>query len=366
MKQKIEKKQKRVVVISENQDDCNVLRMLFQSEYDVVECSNGSEGILYIKQHQGEIALMLLDIQVMILEDFHTINWLHTENCIKELPILIITDIDSNGVDEILKRGYSVSDVIVRPFHESIVKQRLHNIIEWYAYKNDLEGVIQQQTYKLNEQNARLMKHNQNMMAVLIDIISFRDMESEPHISYVEGYVRILANKYAELYPKSRMTKKKIEYIVQAARMHDLGKIAMPDRLIRQQGNLLPEEIEYLKEHTLKGSEIVEAMLEFQNDTFRKICYNVCRYHHERYDGTGYPEHLKKDKIPIEAQLVSAADIFDALVNVTTNKDMIPPNKAIVMMLDGGCGELSPRMKECLVASCEELKKYKVENVKDI
>lgn len=193
------------------------------------------------------------------------------------------------------------------------------------------------------------------MLDVLKDIIMYRNIESNQHIRYVEGYTRILASCYARLYPRAKMTKQKIEYIVQAAQMHDLGKIAMPDLLIQRQGRLLPEEIEYLKEHTIKGSDIVEAMSKSQGGRFWRICYNVCRYHHERYDGTGYPEGLKKDRIPVEAQLVSLADMYDALVNVTANKEPISKEQAVVMLLDGKCGELSPRMKECLVGARKEL-----------
>lgn len=197
--------------------------------------------------------------------------------------------------------------------------------------------------------------HHQHLIEILRDIISYRSTESEEHIWYVQQYTRILAEQYAALYPRSKMTKHKIDLIVQAAQLHDVGKITMPDSILTRSGMLSKSELDLLKEHTIKGSQIVKVLSELQEKDYSRICYNVCLYHHEKYDGTGYPCGLKGDKIPVEAQIVGLADMYDVLVNPNMNKEPYPKEKAYYMLMNGRFGELSPKMRECLEESKELL-----------
>lgn len=345
-----------VLIIDDTKADRSILGQMFEKEYRIAESGNGLEGIQYMEQHQDEIAIVLLDIGIPSMDGYRVMEYMRENRYMQKTPVLLIMSDD----EEAMKRGYALgaTDVVMKPFKADIIIQRVHNIIEFYHHKNHLEELVRLQTAEMKQQNEKLQRHNDSTIEILRDIITFRNTESDLHIRYVEGYTRILAKKYAALYPRSKMTNQKIEYIVQAAGMHDLGKIAMPDLLISRQGRLLPEEIDYLKEHTIKGSDIIKVMLEFEKGPLYRISYNVCRYHHERYDGTGYPEGLSGDKIPVEAQLVALADMYDALVNVTVNKEIYSGDKAVRMLLDGICGELSPRMKECLVAAKQELEGF--------
>lgn len=356
---KTTKKQKRdTVLIIENIEINRVLfGQMLEKEYQIAEGKNGLEGIQYIEEHPDDIILVLLNIGMPLMDSCQVMEYMQRNGYMQKIPVILIMCDDD---DEAIERGYAfgATDVIKPPFQANIIIQRVHNIIELYQYRKNLEERNQVQTAELNRQNDKLQRHNESMVKILRDIITFRNTESDLHIRYIEGYTRILAKQYAALYPRSRMTNQKIEYIVKAAGMHDLGKITMPDLLISQQGRLLPEEIEYLKEHTVRGSDIIKVMLEFGEGLFYRISYNVCRYHHERYDGTGYPEGLSGDKIPIEAQIVSLADMYDALVNVSVNKERYPADRAVRMLLEGTCGGLAPRMKECLLAAKQELEGF--------
>ncbi len=355
---KTTKKQKRdtVLIIEDAEIDCGLFRQMLEKEYRIVEGKNDQEGIQYIKEHADDIILVLLNIGMSLMDSCQIMEYMQRNGYMQKIPVILIMRDD----DEAIERGYAfgATDVIKPPFQANIIIQRVHNIIKLYQHKNYLEEVNQVQTAELNRQNDKLQRHNESMVKILRDIITFRNTESDLHIRYIEGYTRILAKQYAALYPRSKMTNQKIEYIVQAAGMHDLGKITMPDLLISQQGQLLPEEIEYLKEHTVRGSEMIKVMLELEEGLFYRISYNVCRYHHERYDGTGYPDGLSGDKIPIEAQIVSLADMYDALVNVAVNKERYPADRAVRMLLEGTCGGLAPRMKECLLAAKQELEEF--------
>ena len=220
---------------------------------------------------------------------------------------------------------------------------------------------ILEQERQLEQKIEEIKEHQKHLINILHDIITNRNVESVKHIQYVQGYTRILASQYADLFPRAKLTKDRIEMIVQAAKMHDVGNITVPDSIINRPGRLSRYEMELLKQHTIKGSEIMKVMSEIQEDDYSRICYNVCRYHHEKYDGMGYPEGLKGDQIPIEAQIVGLADMYDALVNVTVNKEAYTSQEAFYKLMRGDCGELSPQMKECLDAARKSLEMFQLE-----
>lgn len=192
-------------------------------------------------------------------------------------------------------------------------------------------------------------------------VLRFADVETPEHIAFIQGYTRIIAEHYARLYPKSRMTMAKIEKITKAAAFHDIGKLAVLNWILLNDGRLSEGEIEMLKEHTTKGCEIVHLMGQTEDEEYNRICHNIVLYHHEKYDGTGYPYGLKKDKIPIEAQMVALADMYDVLIHGKGERQRFTKEEAYCLLLQGEFGELSPRLKECLTNAKEELEAFVVE-----
>lgn len=196
-------------------------------------------------------------------------------------------------------------------------------------------------------------------------VLRFSDIESKEHLMYVEEYTRILATCYAKQYPKARMTQKKIEYIVKASRYHDIGKIAIPDWILLKDGRLSVGEMEILRTHTIKGCEMFHVMGMTEDEDYNRICHNVILYHHEKYDGTGYPYGLRKDKIPKEAQLVGLADMYAVLVHGIGERKKYTKEEAFSTLLQDEFGEISPRLKECLTIAKEEMENYVVLKEKD-
>lgn len=195
---------------------------------------------------------------------------------------------------------------------------------------------------------------NDTFIELLSDMIIQSNTESREHMWFVERYSSILSRYYSKLYPRSRMSSKKQKLIANAARIHDVGKISMPDVLLTKMGTMSFNEFNLYKKHTIKGSQIIRSFSVGRDRDFERICYNVCLYHHEKYDGSGYPYGLKADKIPIEAQIVGLADIYDTLRHGGV-PEPVSDNKAFYMIVNGKCGKISERLINCFEEAREEL-----------
>jgi putative two-component system response regulator len=195
---------------------------------------------------------------------------------------------------------------------------------------------------------------NDTFIELLSDMIIQSNTESREHMWFVERYSSILSRYYSKLYPRSRMSSKKQKLIANAARIHDVGKISMPDVLLTKMGTMSFNEFNLYKKHTIKGSQIIRSFSVGRDRDFERICYNVCLYHHEKYDGSGYPYGLKADKIPVEAQIVGLADIYDTLRHGGV-PEPVSDNKAFYMIVNGKCGKISERLINCFEEAREEL-----------
>lgn len=221
-------------------------------------------------------------------------------------------------------------------------------------YKNNLEERVAEQTSVISEQY-NLLKHQADQLAksnvsiieILGTIVEYRNLESGEHIQRVKSYTRILGEQLMEDYPEYNLTSKQLNVIVSASALHDVGKIAIPDSILLKPGRLTKEEFEYMKEHTTKGCEIINNIRGVWSEEYAKASYEICRHHHERYDGRGYPDGLLGENIPISAQLVAVADVYDALVNERVYKSAFSADKAFNMIINGECGTFSPKLMDC-------------------
>jgi putative two-component system response regulator len=249
---------------------------------------------------------------------------------------------------------YGASECIHQPFDATLIKIKVNNIVKLFQYQNELQNTIHQQTTKLQMQNrllqiqaSHLQKNNSEIIEILGTMAEYRNLESGMHIQRVKKYTQILAEEMMQLYPETGLTPEKISVIVSASSLHDIGKIAISDTVLLKPDKLTDEEYEYIKSHTIYGCEILEHINDVWTYEYRRITAEICRHHHERYDGNGYPDRLKGEDIPLSAQLVSVADVYDALINDRVYKAAIPKDEAFQMILDGKCGVFSPRLLEC-------------------
>ena len=343
-----------ILIVDDIELNRAILKELFFQSYCVAEAENGLQALEAIKKYGDRIAIILLDIVMPELDGFGVLRELKRHHNNEKYPVFLITAEDS---DEIINKGYDmgVDDVINKPFNPSIIRRRVKNTIELYERRLRMESIIEGQTRKIKEQSEKLRETSLAMVDTLSTVIEFRDCESGEHVKRIRTATKILMQALGEADPTYRFPAATIEEISVASAMHDVGKIAIPDYILNKPGKLTAEEFEIMKLHTVRGCEILENVEILKNSDSFVYYHDICRWHHERYDGKGYPDGLKGDEIPISAQVVSLADVYDALTNERVYKKAIPHEKAIEMIVAGECGQFNPMLIECLLEIKEDI-----------
>lgn len=287
------------------------------------------------------------------MDGFGVLSYLNQHGYMNEIPVILITG--DNSTDS-KKKGYDygVSDIIMKPFDVNVVRKRVHNLVELYVHKHNLEEIVEQQTQKIKEQNHKIQEMNFHIIDTLGTIVEFRNLESGNHILRVREFTTILAKEMKNKFPEYELTDENVAIIAYAAAMHDVGKIAIPDNILLKPGKLTGEEFEVMKSHSERGGEIIERITAVADPEYLKYCYEIARFHHEKYDGKGYPDGLKGDNIPIAAQIVSIADVYDALVSDRVYKAAYSCEEAFDMILKGECGVFNPKLLQCFVETKDQ------------
>jgi putative two-component system response regulator len=325
---------------------------LFSDKYEVLEATNGREALEIIDRDDPELAIVLLDMVLPVLDGIGVLNEINKSGRINNVPVIIITSEDD---DETTLQSYSlgVSDVIYKPFNAAIVNQRVTNTIDLYVYKNHLEDMLVEQKSELVKQEGRIKHMNFSLIDTLSATVEFRDLESGKHIKRTRMLIKLILDNIRDKYP---LTDEQLELISSASALHDVGKIAIPDAVLLKPGKLTNEEYEIMKTHTIKGSEIIERLDLLHDEEYYRYCHDICRHHHERFDGRGYPDGLAGGEIPIWAQAAALVDVYDALTSKRVYKDAFSHEKAYDMIIGGECGVFNPDLINALHDTSPQLK----------
>lgn len=322
-------------------DDVDINRMIlaeiFEESYNIVEAAGGAEAIEMIHS-QEDISAVLLDLLMPEVNGLDVLKAMNKSGKINSIPVFLITAADNQ---EALLEAFNLGaiDVIMKPFMPQFLKCRISSIIELYKYRNKLESVIQDQTRRLNE-----MMHS--TIEVLATAIEFRDCESGEHVKRICVLTRELMTEVSNRYPEYHLSPEEIDKIVESAVLHDVGKISIPDSILNKPGRLTDEEFEIMKQHTVKGCELLSSVPAIMDQGMYSYGYDICRHHHERWDGKGYPDGLKGDEISIWAQVVAVADVYDALTSPRVYKAAFTHDTAMEMIFGGKCGTFNPKVLE--------------------
>lgn len=338
-----------ILIVDDSAMNRAILSEILCGDYRILEAADGEECLKKMQQHMGDIALVLLDLMMPKMNGFEVLDFMNRNHAIEDLPVIMISGEDS---EESVRRAYEmgVSDYVARPFDARVVYRRVFNTIKLYAKQRRLVSLLSEQI-RARERNTSML------VGVLSQLVEFRNGESGLHVQHIHRLTERVLEKLLERPNIYHITSEMQENIPLASALHDIGKIAIDEKILNKPGRLTPEEIEVIKTHTTIGADMLSKLDNFCTEPLLQTAYSIARWHHERWDGRGYPDGLKGNEIPIEAQVVALADVYDALTSDRCYKKACPHEQAVEMILNGECGAFNPMLLECFVEIKDDLKR---------
>ena len=338
----------KILIVDDALSNRMTLKELLGEQYDYVEASNGREAIAKIKEYQNSIDLVLLDLIMPIMDGFDTLEVIKENGWLEYLPVVVVS---ANDDSRFMEMAFELGAVefIKRPYDASIVRRRINNTLVLYQKQKKLVNIVEEQIYE-NE------SYSKQMIDILGHIVEFRNGESKLHVHHVQLLTHVLLSHLQEITNKYKLSENDIMLISNASSLHDIGKISIDEKILNKPGKLTDEEFEIVKTHSAVGASMIENLAAYNSEGKNSILYysyQICRWHHERWDGKGYPDGLKGDEIPISSQVVALADVYDALTSERCYKKAFSHKTAIKMICDGECGSFNPLLIRCLV-ECED------------
>lgn len=343
-----EKIRQQILIVDDSELNREILSEMLHTDFRILEAEDGAQALEMLQQQGTGISLVLLDIIMPVLDGFGVLSYMAREHIIEDIPVIMISSDDS---EKNIRRAYElgVSDYISRPFDAKVVYQRVFNTIKLYAKQRRLITLVTDQIYE-KEKSSRMM------VSILSQIVEFRNGESGLHVRHINILTEMLLDRLMQKTGRYHLNWNEQYLITLASSLHDIGKIGIDEKILNKPGRLTAEEFEEMKKHTVIGEEILCSLELYQNELLVKVAREICRWHHERYDGRGYPDGLKGEEIPISAQVVSLADVYDALVSDRVYKKAYSHEKAIRMILNGECGVFNPLLLECMLDIEDKIK----------
>lgn len=329
-----------ILIVDDSEMNRCILSEMLSEDYDILEATNGEEAIKLLRRYETRISLVLLDLVMPVMDGFGVLSYMNEHNWIEDIPVIMISGEDSISY---VRRAFDlgVADYIKKPFDAQIVYRRVYNTITLYAKQRRLLVLVADQIYEKD-------KNNRMMISILSQIVEFRNGESGAHVLHINIITELILERLIQKTDKYDLSGNVRRMIVTASALHDIGKIGIDDKILNKPGRLTKEEFEVIKTHSAIGASMLESLEYYKNEPLVRIAHDICRWHHERYDGKGYPDGLKGEEIPISAQVVALADVYDALTSERVYKKAYSHEKAVEMILNGECGTFNPLLLECL------------------
>lgn len=338
----------KILIVDDSEMNRSILADMLGDEYEIVEAVDGAEAVARLNMDSTDISLMLLDIVMPNMDGFEVLAVMNRRNWIQDIPVIMIS---AENTSSYIEHAYElgVTDFISRPFDGQIVHRRVINTIMLYAKQKRLIELVSDQIYEKE-------RSNNLMVSILSHIVEFRNGESGMHVLHINMMTEILLQTVMRKTDKYNLKRSDIPIITMASALHDIGKISIPEEILNKPGKLTKEEFDTMKTHTLVGAEMLDQLTYYKDEALVKVAYQICRWHHERYDGRGYPDGLAGEEIPIAAQIVALADVYDALTSVRVYKPAFSHEKAIEMITNGECGAFNPLLLQCLLESTDSIR----------
>lgn len=346
--EKLLQNKSQILLVDDSKMNRMMLKEILGGDYSILEAENGQECLEKMQAEAGNIALVLLDINMPVMDGFEVLKAMNANHTIEDTPVIMISSEDS---DAAIRRSYELgaSDYVNRPFDARIVYRRVTNTIKLYAKQRRLVQMVSDQI-RARENNT------DTLVGVLSHIVEFRNGESGAHVRHIRIITEMLLHRLLEISSNYAITAEQQDLIPLASALHDIGKIGIDEKILNKPGKLTPEEFKVIQTHSMLGAKMLHDLDQFAEQPLLQTAYEIARWHHERWDGRGYPDGLKGDEIPISAQLVSLADVYDALTSERCYKKAFSHEKAVQMILNGECGAFNPLLLQCLTDIQADLK----------
>ena len=343
----------KILVVDDSEMNREILITMLEDDFDIIVAENGRACLELLMQYGKAISAVLLDIVMPVMDGFEVLTYMNRNRWIEDIPVIMISSEESAAS---IRRAFQlgVSDYIGRPFDNHVVRQRVFNTIKLYAKQRRLTALVSDQIHEKE-------KNNQMMIEVLSQIVEFRNGESGLHVLHIKVLTEMLLEEILKKTDRYHLTPELCQMIFIASSFHDIGKIGIDEKILNKPGRLTVEEFNEMKTHTLIGASMLSKMERYKEEPLIDIAYQICRWHHERYDGSGYPDGLVGDEIPISAQIVSLADVYDALISERAYKKGFTHERAIEMILGGECGTFNPILIDCLMEIEPKIKQKMLE-----
>ena len=346
-------RKQKILVVDDSEMNREILITMLEDDFDIIVAENGRVCLDLLMQYGKAISAVLLDIVMPVMDGFEVLTYMNRNRWIEDIPVIMISSEES---DACIRRAFQlgVADYISRPFDNHVVRQRVFNTIKLYAKQRRLTALVSDQIHEKE-------KNNQMMVEVLSQIVEFRNGESGLHVLHIKVLTEMLLEEILKKTDRYRLTPELCQMIFIASSFHDIGKIGIDEKILNKPGRLTVEEFNEMKKHTLIGASMLSKMERYKEEPLIHIAYQICRWHHERYDGSGYPDGLVGDEIPISAQIVSLADVYDALISERAYKKGFTHERTIEMILGGECGIFNPILIECFMEIEQKIKQKMLE-----
>ena len=338
-------KKETILIIDDSEMNRVILADILGDSYDILEAEDGVQAVEVLEQRHADVDLILMDIVMPRMDGFGVLDIMNTKHWIDDIPVIMVS---AEREPRQMERAYSLgaTDFIVRPFDSFIVRHRVDTTLLIYSKQKRLTPMVEEQ---LKERE----KYSSTMINILSHIVEVRNGESGLHVLHVRAITDFFLRKLRDSYG---LSEEDIVLMSDASALHDIGKICIDEAILNKPGKLTAEEFAIMKTHTIVGAEMLESEPLHQDNPLLQAAYQICRWHHERYDGRGYPDGLKGEEIPIAAQVVALADVYDALTAERVYKSAFDHETAVKMIVNGECGAFNPLLIDCLRESSDELK----------
>ncbi len=339
----------KILIVDDSELNREMLVEILGEKYDYAFAGDGVEAIELLGGG-AQVDIMLLDVHMPKMDGFGVLNIMNERHWIEEIPVIIVSAEDDAVF---IRRAYELgaTDYMTRPFNASVVRHRVENTLALYSKQKRLVRLVEDQVYERE-------KDNNMMINIFSHVIESRNKESGSHTLHVQSITSLLLHRLVRQTDRYKLSEADISLISCVSALHDIGKLKVPESILNKPGKLTPEEWEVMKAHTTEGDKFLRDIPIPQTEKLMVVAHEICRWHHERWDGRGYPDGLRGDEIPISAQVVSLADVYDALTSDRCYKKAFPHEKAIEMILNGECGAFNPLLLTCLTDAESELRDH--------